>query len=77
MPIILAAQEVKTGRSTIQGQPQQKVSKSPSQPMRSWAWWCTPVILAMWEEYIQRIAGLGGPGTEVRSYLKNKKTNKG
>jgi hypothetical protein len=42
MLIILATWEAEIGRIMVQGQPGQKVSKTPFQPIKNWAWWCIP-----------------------------------
>jgi hypothetical protein len=51
MAIILATQEAEIGRFMVQGQPRQKVSKTPPQPT-SQAWWCMPLIPAIQETQI-------------------------
>jgi hypothetical protein len=49
MPVFLATWEAKVERIRVGGQTRQKVHEIPSQPIKSWAWWCTPVIPALWE----------------------------
>jgi hypothetical protein len=70
MPIILATQEAEITRTTLQDQPWQKVGKTPSQPIQSWAQWYVPVNPAYMGS-ISRIVVLAGLGTNVRPYLKN------
>lgn len=53
-----------TWRITVQGQPEQKVSRTPSQPV-SWSWWCTPAVPAMQETIGGRIPVQGGPQTKM------------
>jgi hypothetical protein len=43
--VIPTTQEVKIGKMTVQGQPHQKVNKTPFQ-LISWAWWYLSVIPA-------------------------------
>jgi hypothetical protein len=49
MPIILASQEVKIGRTSISVQHRQKSSRDPISTKKSWAWWCMHVTLAKQE----------------------------
>jgi hypothetical protein len=46
MPVIPATQQAEMERITVWGQPGQKVSKIPSQPIKSWMQWHAPVIPA-------------------------------
>jgi hypothetical protein len=48
MRVILTTQEVEMEKISVQGQPGQKVSKTPSQSVIH-AWWCVPVVSAMQE----------------------------
>jgi hypothetical protein len=58
-------------KNQVQGQPGQKASKTPSQPI-SWVWWYTAVIPAPWEAMGKRNHGLRPiPGKNCRPYLKN------
>jgi hypothetical protein len=49
MPVILAALEAEIRKIVVQGQLVQKVRETPPQPIKSWAWWCTPIIPAIQE----------------------------
>jgi hypothetical protein len=49
IPIILATWEAEFGRITVRGLTEEKVCETPSQPMKSWAWWLTPLTPAMRE----------------------------
>jgi hypothetical protein len=50
--LILATQETDTGRITVHGHTGQKGLKTPSEPIKSWMWWCLPVIPAVPEGWI-------------------------
>jgi hypothetical protein len=50
-----------TGKTVIQGQSNQKVSKVPSQPI-SQMWWCVPVFPAKREAEARRIMSEASPG---------------
>jgi hypothetical protein len=52
-PVIPATQVAKIGRISIQGQPTQKINKTPSQSL-SCTWWFIPVIPTAQEEAIGR-----------------------
>jgi hypothetical protein len=43
MSVIIATQEVEIRKIVVPGQPEQKVYKTSSQPIRIWVWWhlCT------------------------------------
>jgi cytochrome c-type biogenesis protein CcmH/NrfF len=45
MAIILATWEAEIGRIMVPGQLGQKSLEDPISTEKSWAWWCTPVIL--------------------------------
>jgi hypothetical protein len=49
MPETLATPEAEIGRIKVHSLPRQKVQEPTSQPIKSWAWWYTPVIPATWE----------------------------
>jgi hypothetical protein len=49
MPVILVTQEVEIRRMEVPSLPWQKVCKTPSQLIKSWAQWCAPVIPTTWE----------------------------
>jgi hypothetical protein len=49
MPVILASWEGEIKRIVVGGQPRRKVNETPSQPIKSWVWWCTPVTPGMQE----------------------------
>jgi hypothetical protein len=59
-PVIPATWEAEIGRIFIQGQPRQKVSKTPSQQV-SWTWWYTTMNPSMLEVVDGKIAVLGQP----------------
>jgi hypothetical protein len=42
MPVILAPWEDESRRIVV---PSKKICKTPISMEKSWAWWCTPVIL--------------------------------
>jgi hypothetical protein len=48
MPIIPATKEAEIRKIMALGQPEEKVSKTPSQQI-SWLWWPVTVIPATWE----------------------------
>jgi hypothetical protein len=48
IPVILAIQVVEIRRTAVGGQPGQKLPKTPSQTIKSWMWWYTSVITAIW-----------------------------
>jgi hypothetical protein len=50
-PAIPATQEVEIKWIMVQGQPEQKAGKIPSQ-QRNWAWWYTLAIPATQEAYV-------------------------
>jgi hypothetical protein len=76
MPIILATLEVEN-RIMVQGQHRPKVHEIPSQPVKSWMWWCVPVILAMLGSISRSIMVQTSPGINARPYLKNNQSKKG
>jgi hypothetical protein len=45
---IPATKEAEIRKVEVQTQPGQKVCETSSQPIKSWTWWCKPVIAAMW-----------------------------
>jgi hypothetical protein len=46
MSVISATQEVEIRMITVRDYYGQKVHTAPSQPIKYWVWWCTPVISA-------------------------------
>jgi hypothetical protein len=54
MLIIQTIQEAEIRRIEVQGQPRQKVSKTPSQSIM-WVYWHASVVPAIWEALDKRI----------------------
>jgi hypothetical protein len=71
-PIILASWEAEIGRIMVQGQPEQKVCQTSSQPVATHI--CHPSCARKhkWEDY-----SAGQPRHKVRFYLKNTQCKKG
>jgi hypothetical protein len=75
-PIILATWEVEIGRIMIQGQPRQKVSKTPSQPMTGYGGTCLSFQLC-WKAQVGRSWFQADPGTKQEPISKIINAKKG
>jgi hypothetical protein len=65
MPVIPTTWEVEIRKITIQGQPGEKLGRTPFQTI-NWSWWFSPVVPGTWKAWI------GGLRSRLRPYLKNK-----
>jgi hypothetical protein len=70
MPVIPVTQETEVRRVVAYSQRGQKVSEMPFQSI-SWAWWCRPLLTAMWEMKIGRLVSKATLGKHMRPPLKN------
>jgi hypothetical protein len=52
-------------------------SSSKSGRMRIWIWWCTPIILAMWEAEMRGPRFKASPGKKISKILSKKQTRHG
>jgi hypothetical protein len=69
MLVIPAARQVEMGRIVVEGQPEQKVGKAPSQSI-SWVWWHVPVVPVTREATGRRTEGENWPREKnLRLYL--------
>jgi hypothetical protein len=77
MPVILPTWEAEIRRITVSCQPEQKHLQNSISLKKSWAWWCSPVILATAGSLKHKGGYPGLPSQKVRSYLQNNQSKKG